>query len=85
MGDFVALLQNPVSEIGNYVWNDLNKNGIQDPNEPPIPGVSVRLYQGATLLATVVTNAQGEYYFNSSNVSWRDSSWSCLRDPDRGR
>lgn len=69
LGDFVALVANPVSEIGNYVWNDINKNGRQDPDEPPISGVSVKLYQGATLLATVATNASGQYYFNSSNVA----------------
>ena len=29
--------------IGNYVWNDLNGNGIQDPGEPGISGVTVTL------------------------------------------
>jgi uncharacterized repeat protein (TIGR01451 family) len=69
LGDFIALPQLPTSEIGNYVWEDLNKNGIQDPNEPPIPGVTVNLYEGATLRASVQTNAQGQYYFNSGNVT----------------
>jgi uncharacterized repeat protein (TIGR01451 family) len=69
LGDFVALTAPPASEIGNYVWNDLNKNGIQDPNEPAIPGVTVKLFQGVTELASVVTNAQGHYYFNSTNVT----------------
>ncbi len=69
LGDIAALVDPPVSEIGNFVWYDLNKNGIQDPNEPPIPGVTVSLYQGVTLLATTVTNAAGQYYFNGSNVA----------------
>ena len=30
--------------IGNFVWNDLNGNGVQDPGEPGIAGVTVRLY-----------------------------------------
>ena len=29
--------------VGNYVWFDDNENGIQDQNEAPVPGVSVRL------------------------------------------
>ncbi len=29
--------------IGDFVWNDLNGNGIQDVGEPGIPGVTVRL------------------------------------------
>ena len=35
---------NPISpgftSIGNRVWNDLNMDGINDPDEPGIPGVS---------------------------------------------
>jgi hypothetical protein len=30
--------------IGNRVWNDLNKNGKNDPDEPGIPGVSLVLW-----------------------------------------
>ena len=33
-------------EIGDYVWQDLNYNGLQDANEPGIPGVLVTLYDG---------------------------------------
>ncbi|MBK7608862.1 MAG: hypothetical protein IPI18_17550 [Saprospiraceae bacterium] len=32
--------------IGNFVWHDLNANGIQDPGEPGISGVSVSLSGG---------------------------------------
>ena len=31
------------AQIGNFVWNDLNGNGIQDAGEPGIPSVSVTL------------------------------------------
>ncbi len=31
--------------IGNRVWNDYNRNGINDPEEPGIPGVSVVLWR----------------------------------------
>jgi len=30
--------------IGNRVWNDLNMNGLHDPDEPGIPGVSVVIW-----------------------------------------
>ena len=55
-------------EIGNRVWNDLNKNGIQDPDEPVLVGVTVQLYTGAGVAVTgasVVTDAQGRYIFSS--------------------
>ncbi len=39
---------NPVSpgivSIGNRVWNDLNQNGINEPEEPGIPGVSLVIW-----------------------------------------
>jgi hypothetical protein len=45
-------------EIGDFVWNDLNGNGIQDPGEPGIDGVTVNLYNSGVLIASQVT-AQG--------------------------
>lgn len=33
-----------VVSIGNKVWHDLNQNGINDPGEPGIPGVSLALW-----------------------------------------
>jgi hypothetical protein len=33
--------------IGDFVWNDLNANGVQDAGEPGLPGVQVRLYLAA--------------------------------------
>lgn len=32
--------------LGNFVWNDLNRNGLQDPGEPGINGVTVNLLNG---------------------------------------
>lgn len=40
------------SIIGDYVWQDLNKNGIQESNEPGINGVLVSLYDGSDALIT---------------------------------
>lgn len=51
--------------LGNYVWNDLNADGIQDPNEPGIPGVLVMLYaaDGITPISSAITDASGHYSF----------------------
>ena len=55
-----------VVTIRSTVWNDLNGNGIQDPGEPGIAGVTVDLYSPAgQLLATAVTNAAGQYVFSN--------------------
>lgn len=54
--------------VGNFVWNDLNFDGIQDPNEPGISGVKVDLKDAAgTTLDTAFTDAQGEYLFTDLN------------------
>jgi SdrD B-like domain len=53
-------------EIGNYVWRDLDSDGIQDANEPPIAGVDVLLKLGTTLVAKTKTNATGNYYFGGA-------------------
>jgi len=34
----------PSGSIGDFVWNDLNQNGLQDNNEPGIPGITVELH-----------------------------------------
>ena len=57
--------------IGDYVWYDANRNGIQDAGENGINGVVVNLYDstGKNLLATTITamgghpNANGYYQF----------------------
>jgi subtilisin-like proprotein convertase family protein len=51
--------------IGDYVWLDSDRDGVQDPGESPIEGVLVRLCDstGATLLAAARTNENGHYWF----------------------
>ena len=52
--------------IGNYVWEDMNADGIQDSGESGISGISVILYDGQySPLDTAYTNQQGKYYFYS--------------------
>lgn len=46
----------PNGSIGDYVWHDINNNGVQDNGETGINGVTVRLYDGSNnLLSTMVT------------------------------
>lgn len=69
VGTSMALMADPAPiEIGNRVWRDTNNNGVQDPSENPIAGVTVRLYQGSSLVGTAVTDASGEYYFVGSSA-----------------
>jgi hypothetical protein len=50
--------------IGDFVWNDLNLNGIQDAGEPGLAGVGLNLKDGASqVIGTTTTNAQGFYQF----------------------
>uniref|UniRef100_UPI003B3B8F0F SdrD B-like domain-containing protein n=1 Tax=Pseudactinotalea sp. TaxID=1926260 RepID=UPI003B3B8F0F len=57
-------------EIGNYVWYDIDNDGIQDPDEPPVEGATVNLYEvdgdgNRTWVSSTTTSALGEYYFSS--------------------
>jgi protocatechuate 3,4-dioxygenase beta subunit len=54
--------------IGGRVISDLNGNGIAEPTEPGIPGVSVDLNRinnlgQATLIATITTGSDGTFFF----------------------
>jgi len=53
--------------IGDWVWNDLNRNGIQDPGEPGLANVTVELYEGLTdvLVGSTTTNTNGYYIFQN--------------------
>ena len=53
------------SAVGDRIWMDENKNGIQDPGELGVSGVTVNLYTSTgTLVATMQTDANGNYRFN---------------------
>jgi hypothetical protein len=49
--------------IGNFVWNDLNGNGVQNAGEPGLVGITVQLWNAAKtdLIDSAVTNASGSY------------------------
>jgi len=66
--------------VGSFVWNDLDGDGIQDSNEPPLAGANVRLLvddgtgnfvaaqnlnSTGNAVADVVTGADGLYRFDN--------------------
>lgn len=71
LGDFELMCDPSPIEIGNYVWLDTDKDGMQDPGEQGLNGVKVSLYKlvsGTATLAASTTTATvnglaGAYYF----------------------
>lgn len=59
--------------IGDFVWSDLNSNGLYDTDEPGVNGVSVELYtsDGIKLAETVTANNDNgdPGYYNFANVT----------------
>jgi len=55
-----------VASLGDYVWYDENRDGIQDPGESGVVGVTVQLLDCAgTIIATTTTDASGKYLFEN--------------------
>ncbi|OQW94881.1 MAG: hypothetical protein BWK77_08380, partial [Verrucomicrobia bacterium A1] len=52
--------------IGNFVWLDVNGNGVQDGgSETGLPGVVVSLYTNGTVVGVTTTAANGAYAFTN--------------------
>lgn len=61
----IEVVEQPAA-LGDFVWLDENRNGIQDVGEDGVASVVVELYNCAgQLLATTVTNASGYYLFSN--------------------
>ncbi|MGW2087658.1 SdrD B-like domain-containing protein [Streptomyces sp. NPDC001880] len=70
MGDLEVLCDQAPLQIGNRVWYDPERKGIQNPGQRPVVGATVNLYDASgKLLGTTETTARGEYYFDDSNVT----------------
>ncbi len=68
-GDVILMPNNPGLEIGNVVWIDSNKNGVQDPNETVLSNIEVTLYDAnCNQIAVTTTDNNGHYRFNETNV-----------------
>lgn len=62
--DGFCLTASATSSLGNFVWHDINGDGIQDAGEPGISGVSVTLTNVTTSVTTgSSTDANGKYLF----------------------
>ncbi|MEV7004795.1 SdrD B-like domain-containing protein [Streptomyces sp. NPDC093982] len=69
VGDLELLCDEAPLQLGNRVWFDTDQDGIQDPGEKPVVGATVNLYDAdGNKIGTAVTNARGEYYFDSTVV-----------------
>jgi hypothetical protein len=52
--------------IGNFVWKDLDNDGLQDMGEPGIANVTVVLRNVSNgVIATTTTNSKGQYQFTN--------------------
>ncbi|MFJ4464781.1 SdrD B-like domain-containing protein [Streptomyces sp. NPDC088928] len=70
MGDLEVLCDQAPLQIGNRVWYDPERKGIQNPGQRPVTGATVHLYdESGKLVGTTETTARGEYYFDDSNVT----------------
>ena len=59
------------AEIGDRVWLDLDANGLQDPNESGIPGITVELWNLQGFSQSTTTNAQGIFSFATTPGTWQ--------------
>ena len=66
-----GLVVPPLGSLGDYVWKDENKNGLQDPGEPGVKDAVVRLFKlntdgsrPSSAFKTTTTNADGFYRFD---------------------
>ncbi len=69
LGD-IEIMNDPIPiEIGNLVWYDQNKNGIQEPNEKGLDNIELSLYNSSCQkVGLTKTDINGNYLFNNSNV-----------------
>jgi uncharacterized repeat protein (TIGR01451 family) len=80
MGDLEMATPPAPTEIGNRVWLDTNKNGIQDADETGIDNVTVTLDCGAGQTASTTTSNGGNYLFSNAvggNATFMQPPMSC--------
>ena len=61
--DAGLVLPHELVSVGDYVWYDANRDGLQSAGEQPIKGVTVKLIRDGAVVDTTTTNDEGYYWF----------------------
>ncbi len=70
VGDIEIMCDLAPIQIGNRIWKDTDKDGIQDADEGSLVGVKVVLYDNNGIAVdTATTDANGNYLFSSATDS----------------
>ncbi|MBW4722348.1 SdrD B-like domain-containing protein [Saccharothrix obliqua] len=71
LGDVAYQAANAPIQIGNLVWFDGDRNGVQDPGDVRLPGATINLLDSTgKQVATTKTDAAGEYYFGGVGAEY---------------
>lgn len=84
VGDIEFRIAPTPIEVGNYVWSDTDQDGVQDPGENGISGLTLQLWADTdnngsvdTKVAETTTDANGRYLFSKTgtNAFGRPENW----------
>ncbi|MEM9888120.1 MAG: SdrD B-like domain-containing protein, partial [Bacteroidota bacterium] len=91
LGDLELVGEAAPLQVGNYIWEDTDGDGIQDPSESGIAGVTVELWADTdgdgiadTKVAETTTDANGQYLFSEAgtNAYGQNEDWSFFNGDD---
>ena len=84
----IKLVYASANTVSGKVWNDANKNGVQDAGELPLENVPVYLstsstsISGSYLKGSTVTKADGSYSFEGVAASTSGITYYVIVDPN---
>ncbi|WP_246018881.1 SdrD B-like domain-containing protein [Saccharothrix australiensis] len=71
LGAIAYQAANAPIQIGNLVWFDGDRNGVQDPADVRLPNATINLLdESGKQVATTKTDAAGEYYFGGVGAAY---------------
>jgi SdrD B-like domain len=72
LGEIAYTAANAPIQIGNLVWFNGEHDGLQDPDDPRLPGATINLLDASgKQVATTKTDAAGEYYFGGVGAAYQ--------------